>query len=1012
MKSSNSVVRLAVRAAITCSVTSGFVFAGSAMAAAQSQAASANAATTPAQTKLKAVQVTGTRILRTNVETAQPITTITQAQIRASGLVSVGQVLQQITQAGGTALNGTYTFLSPVAGSQKGQSTLNLRFLGSNRLLVLVNGHRWISQLNGTVDMSTIPASMIDHIEILQDGASAIYGSDAIAGVVNIITVKNFNGAEADAYMGEYDGHGFGGGWDGRNQRYDFTMGHSGAKNGLVLSVMYHNQNPIMAQDRTRSMEPIWGFGPLSGSTITPSGTFRLQGPALAGKTIGQATCGPFDLAKHQFGACRMTLIKPGQTSQPVPLNNFRNATAQDRFNYQPGNTYLNSQEQTGIYMAGHQDLASNLTFTTTIIYNNRWSHNDQGLQNFTIGPANPGSGRLGVGVGAINPYNPFGMDLVANPSQYCPDNNNAPGCSNEFVAGIQRRLVGAGVRPQQQNVDTYLFRAGLNGFFDLGSGEWDWDVGYGYGKNNGQQISFNVLNSDRIATALDAPGYSSCASTAGCVPLNIFGGSPSITPAMYKYLLRNSKTSNQSVMRDYTADITGTLAQLPAGPLSLAAGGEYLQNSGVERPDSLSEEQSVLTVPMHGLQKTDAEYVEINIPLLSDLPLAKSVSLDLANRWSQFEWSDQNPNNADFGVVHNEHATTGRWALRWQTSDDLLLRASWSQGFRAPSIYDLYQPVGGNNPNFRDPCAGPPYGGYSGSGPLPPGCGGDEHFQPISQMNQRTGGNANLRSETSISKTIGFLYSPSWIPGFDFGVDYYDIQLQHEITTISPQTIMNGCYLLEIADDCSRITVQGNAITLIDSENLNIGGINTSGADVTAHYRLPATPVGDFALSLSWSFLRSYVQTIPDSGSPTGFSSTELAGVTFTGFSGMPKQQASLSADWNFGSWSAVWNVHYIHSMYEPCLSPSFKLGLCSDPTGYFLQTNQTGRNYIGATVYNDASVTYHVDSWDSDFTFGIRNLFAKPPPSVMTAFKTTTLNSYYRIPGRFFYVRYGVKF
>ena len=213
--------------------------------------------------------------------------------------VSIGDVLSNLTQAGGYSQNTTFNNDNTAA---TGQTDLNLRFLGANRLLVLVNGHRWIPQPDGSVDLNEMPTSMVDHIEILQDGASAIYGSDAISGVVNIITIKNFNGAEANAYMGMYDGHGDGGGWDGRTQEYDVTTGISQGKAGVVLSASYVNQQPVWAGQRTISKEPVWGEGKFTGSSATPAGRFQFIGPQFAGQTLGQATCNPWDPAKTAAG--------------------------------------------------------------------------------------------------------------------------------------------------------------------------------------------------------------------------------------------------------------------------------------------------------------------------------------------------------------------------------------------------------------------------------------------------------------------------------------------------------------------------------------------------------------------------------------------------------------------------------------------------------------------------------------------------------------------------------------
>src|SRR5579859_2389728 len=243
--------------------------AASAVAAPQVFAADQAAATTTSSdtstAQLGKIEVTGTRIKRTTVETAQPITVVTAAQIKASGFANIGDVLQNITSAG-SALN------SQVNNGNNGQENVDLRNLGANRALVLVNGRRWVPQINNTVDFYTIPASVIDHVEILQDGASAIYGSDAIAGVVNVITVKNFSGAQADAYIGEYHGNGH---TDGKKQEYDFTIGSSSDKSGVVMNVSYTNEQGLYAGDRDISKEAIYGVG--GGSSSIPGGRFIIN---------------------------------------------------------------------------------------------------------------------------------------------------------------------------------------------------------------------------------------------------------------------------------------------------------------------------------------------------------------------------------------------------------------------------------------------------------------------------------------------------------------------------------------------------------------------------------------------------------------------------------------------------------------------------------------------------------------------------------------------------------------
>jgi outer membrane receptor protein involved in Fe transport len=469
------------------------------------------------------------------------------------------------------------------------------------------------------------------------------------------------------------------------------------------------------------------------------------------------------------------------------------------------------------------------------------------------------------------------------------------------------------------------------------------------------------------------------------------------------------------------------------------------------------------VTQPTDGRQKTKAEYVEFDIPLVADAPGFKMLDLDIANRWSQFEWKggilgSVGPKGSF--VSHFANATTGRAALKWQPTDQLLVRASWSQGFRIPSLSELFFGNSDSFPALVDPCAqatpapfcqkNTPGGGIGGTG---------KHSQPNKQIRTTVGGNANLIPEKTISKSIGFVYNPDFIPGFDFSLDYYRIDLQNQITTIGGGTTMNQCYFGDNQDACAKITAAGGIITDIKDLNVNIGGTRTSGIDLATHYKFPSTSAGDFKLGLDWTFLKNFQQTragvctnaqalykpqtgcsdttglvapgavgfpgkSPDAGKSI-FTTTELAGTT-TPFGGFPKQRANLSLAWNYGNVSASWNMEYLHSMYETCTVTTVKAGLCSNPgPAYvpYLSANPkhgkkwpadfpVAKNYLGNTIYHDVTGTYHVDDWNTDFTLGIRNIFDKAPPTSETAFANSFLPAFYRVPGREFYGRISVKF
>lgn len=987
-------------------------------------------------TQLGTIEVTGTRIRSTDVETAQPITLVTAQQIRQTGLTTVGEVLQNITQSGASLTR------TGQAQGTSGASTLDLRYFGSSRVLILINGRRWTPQLSGSVDLSTIPSSMIDHVEILQDGASAIYGSDAITGVVNIITIQNFNGAEAHAYMGMYDNN-YGGvtGWDGRQQQYDFTIGSSGERMGAVVSVSYNIDDGVPGRDRAQTREPVWGQGtgqPGKFFTESDHGFYLIQSPQLANLNLGQATC----------SATKACGLMTANVPAPNPsLDNFANSSG-ELFNKQAFRMFDQPTEGASGFYHAHYNIADNLTFTSMGAYNRRSSVNI-----LYPDPWDYGSGGFwhadgkGVGIGANNPYNPFGVDLVGNLSQYCPDGHTLGGvqvgsCTPNYLLSFYELDAGAdpviGNRVYGSEVGTMAFRADLNGFFEALGSEWDWDAGYSYGNTLDTMTLSGFADGRRIATQFDSPGFAPCNGPAqstpgtsgdwteingkyyqilqpGCVPFNPFGGYNSdtgvgtITPGMAAYSAAVAHDVSAMTMRDYSANITGAVANMPAGPLSVALGAESLEEDGYSQPDPLHVQGNLndnQALPTSGRKWTRGEYVEFSIPIV------KSLSMDLANRWSQFTWAGGNPGSPDFGVKHGANSTTARAQMRWQPSESLLLRGSWAQGFRAPSISNLYAGAGLGFPILPDPCApSTANGGWNQTTPLPPGCHGLVHTQPEKQLPILGGGNPNLVPEKAISRSAGFVYSPDWLAGLTVGADYYKIDLTNSIGTVGSSYILDQCYLHDNPQYCSHVTVSGGIITQINNGAVNVGESYSNGIDVNASYVFPATSIGNFRASTTWTFVRSFMTVVPSAVSPSGFQSIEQAGYTTNQ---IPKAKGKLGVNWSMGNWSAVWNVQYIGQLFERCTATMIQLNQCSEPGSVDQNTGTMGKNHLGTTIYHDAEVTYHVGSIESDFSFGIRNLFNKQfPASLGSGFNNSFAPSVgYRVPGRFVYGRIGVKF
>jgi outer membrane receptor protein involved in Fe transport len=962
---------------------------GAAMAA--SSAATAAVSNTNSPAKLGKVTVTGTRIKRTSIETAQPITRISRQQIQKSGYTNLGQLLGRLSFAGGYA-NTTDQFSS-------GITQINLRGLGANRNLVLVNGKRWFQGLGGATNLNTIPTSLIDHIEILQDGASAVYGSDAIAGVINVITVKNFKGAEAHAYYGINNGDGH---WDGQVKQYDFTVGSGNDRGNVVFNATYRERNPILRGDRKLTQTPIAGEpGYVGGFAGTPRGRFRLFGPAVSDQIFGQATCGTYDPSNPTKTLCDLTLQN---APAPPSTQNFRNWESTDFYNRQPAIHLKEPHKDVTAYVQGHYDLFDNVTFTANAAYVRDEAELVQLQSPIKLGAKSPkkGNGQR-VGVAASNPYNPFGKPLVASTTNPCLAAGTCIGAGTLF-----REPTEALAKDNDNNRDYFHIFVGFNGFVNLFNREIDWDVGFAQNRVQYTNLLGNTFNLAHEKKALGP--VSQC--TSPCVPLNLFGGSVpgdggSMTQAQVNYIKYEGHDITQSNLRDWTANVSTDVYDLPAGPVGIAIGYERVDNYGYNHPDAVEVQgnDSNSNYPhslTNGRVVRNAEYAELNIPLLSDLPGAKSLSVDVANRWTQFKRSGSVGNQYQATFVHN---SSGRLNIRYQPISDLLLRASWSQGFRSPNITDLFGGISGSYFQYTDPCAPAPNGGYTG-GSLPPNCpNGTIDAQPNTHVNATGGSNANLGPEKSISRTFGFVYSPSQVPGLDVNADYFKIELTNAIGTVGFQNIVSGCFNSD--SFCNLLMVTGNEVTGILNVSTNIGGLLTEGIDVGLHYKFPSTPVGNFDAHISGTFLKTFDKTNVNRSTRTSFATSHLAGV-----SEHPKRRFNGYLDWDYGNWSAQYHIEYFGAVVDQC-TVSVK-GYCSYPnrTSDFQGTPgvfSLGRQHLGATVYNDVHVTYTMPSINTTFALGVNNLFDKKPPITGAGGFDGDI---YRLPSRLIYGSIRVRF
>ncbi|WP_254425040.1 TonB-dependent receptor [Rhodanobacter sp. B04] len=925
--------------------------------------------------KLETITVTGSRIRSVDVETAQPVFTMTQADIQKTGLVNVGDILQNLTSA------GTPTFSKAavlVSNSEEGGQYINLRNLGENRTLVLVNGKRWASSLAGYTDLSTVPSALIERIDILKDGASAVYGSDAIAGVVNIILKDHYEGAEASGYYGENEKG------DGAQQAYSLTMGTSSDKSSMMFGANYTKSDVIWSKSRAITG---YTYGPnhaedgLSGTG--PWGRFRYVSPTggPTGNTYTRNHTGTWDgVGVAQGPSNQLSSYHPGVTE-----DDYFNPTQQ--MMYQPPN------ELKSIFTAGRYDISEYVTFKTNAMYAER--DNSRQVAGYPLNSLS-------------QPTHPV---YVSGQSYYNPQ----PGQDLFFY----RRIIEL-PRVSDSNVKSYHFDGMFEGAFNVGEHAWNWDVGFDYNKYNVVETNTGNINLLNLTKALgpsflNSDGVVQCGTAANpislgqCVPFDILGGPSNSTAAALKYIGTLGQGTQQSLTKDYTANITGGLVDLWAGELGFAAGYEHRQISGYDRPDQLSSSGWSTDLAGGGTNakyKTDEFYVELNVPLLKDLPGAKELSLDLASRYSDY---------SNFGSTVNN-----KYSLVWKPIDDLLVRGTIAKGFRAPTLDDTF---GGGSQTFdqyTDPCD-TRFGAAATNPAVAASCaaaGVPANFRqlastglPITAPNTQSTspfnagvGNSSLRPEYSTTRTAGLVYSPQWVAGLDVSVDWYNIIVRNEITGLSANYILGQCYVQDVASFCndfSRDPVTNQVINL-NRGNANLGMLQTSGYDFGAHYRLPEFGFGKFSVNLDSNYLKAY------NTQSTG--GAEVLG--YAGQFGLPRWRINLGFDWAMGNWGATWGMRYYGAYRDVCWDTDVE---CNQPNYEGKSWGDVGANRKGAMVFNDLQVRYSLP-WNGKLSVGVKNIFDKAPRTVYSAYLDGANSASSVDPlmdlDRYIYVQYTQKF
>ncbi len=1020
---------------------------GAASAAAIGMSAPASAQ----EASLETVVVTGSRIPQQGLYSSSPVTSVGQQEMKLEGTTNVSNLLDSLpgvfTSQNSTSNNGS-----------SGTATLNLRGLGIERTLVLVDGTRLMpgDPTLPAADVNTIPAALVDHVEVLTGGASAVYGSDAISGVVNFIMRKDFEGIEVDGQwsgdqhdnnngyaQGLFKNAGFtdpltgapqsapsGGILDGESQDATLVLGANtdNGKGNVTAYVGYQHSEPVLEAARDYSACTLDGTttslrcGGSANYSLFISIDNAVKGgvgsPTYFGKGAGHKGTGTF-----------------------VPFT----GASSDYFNY-GGLNYLqrNDDRYNGGFFAHYQANKELNVYSDVMFTDDRSTSQLAPTALFTTGGLFTGSGANGspyYQTNCTNPYmtaqenaivcgqNPGDALIAAGPTEAAIGHPYWNGAGN-IVAGqatllLGRRNIEGGNRTYTFDHQAYRLKVGANG--DLGNG-WTYDVYAQYGRTVFSESEGGQMSKTNVSNALNVdPITGACVSGApGCVGLDIFDGFGAITPAMEGYVgvpsLIEGYTQEQILSGSITGDLGAWGIQSPwaKSPVAVSFGSEYRAEALDISPDeeNLSgdlEGAGGPTLPEHGTYNVVEGFTEVKVPLVQNVPFFEDLSLNGGYRYSSYNTAGQ--------------TSTYKYGAEWQPIDDFRIRASFNRAVRAPNIIELFTPSGLGLFNGQDPCSkgGAPTAtviahceSAPGSANVPAGSVNTGLLTcPASQCNDFTGGNQALKPEVSETHSLGVVFTPTFFDGFTATVDYFDIQVSDPIGVIPPTYTLNQCYGAN-ATAASQAAFCGfvvrdpttHLIDFVSATNINTGHLGTKGLDFEANY---VADLANWSMpnsgSLSFNFIGTLLNTLTTQ-SVTGGASYDCAGLygltCSGGTSNAPnprwrhKLRVTWASPWDFDlsvAWRYFGEVGLDSDSKQPALS------------GAYDAINARLPAYNWFDLAADWNVRQGVD-----LRAGVNNVFDKDPPLTsiqpLPAGNANTFPGSYDSLGRYIFIGATIKY
>ncbi len=920
------------------------------------------------------IVVTGSRIVRRDYASNSPIVTVGRDDIEKLGSVTVDTLLNQMPQF---VPSVSSTSNNP---SNGGQANIDLRGLGTARTMILLNGHRVVpSNSDGTVDINIIPAALIQNIEVITGGASATYGSDAMAGVVNFKLNTNFTGLQMDAQYGVTEEG------DGREKALSITTGgkYAEGRGHAVLSLGYSERGEVYNAARD--------FSKISGaSSTTPYGRYDATGTNLPSQSAIDTV-----FAKYGYAAGTVKASANLGFNNDGTLfyngTNYKGSTAIDYSTIPVNGTYntgaLNLLQlplkRYTAYAATDYDINEHAQFYSSFNFTHYDSH--------TVLAPSPAASSTGFSVPVTNPF--ISDDLATLLASRADP-------TASFL--LRKRFTDVGPRISDTTFNVFQIAGGLRG--DIGFKDWTYDVYASYGRSEQNETQSGNVSHSAVQTLLNASDGGASLCDGGYDPF----GLQTLSSSCRSYISRQTKNRTVAEQQVVEANAQGALFDLPAGELRAAIGASYKRDTYLFEPDSLLSTGDV--VGFNAQDSIDAStnvkelYGELLVPVLKDLPFIKALNLDAGYRLSDYN---------TVGKV-NAYKLDGNW----EVVDGFRLRGGYQRAVRAPSIGELYSPQNQNYPSIsEDPCAyNSSYRAGSNAATVRTLCLAqgvpaaiiDSYTYTNTQVNALTGGNPDLKEETADTYNAGFVWTPRFdnplLQRLSLSVDYYSIDIKNAIGTIDATTALDKCYSASGNPTgsttnyyCSlfkRNSATGEIDTLTLT-NLNLAEYKTSGVDfqVDWGFGLGAVGLNDNYGSIKVNVVGSYLDS---------FKVQSLPGEEFVELKGTIGNTQLSSTAVSHPEWKYTTSVSYLIGPVE--------LGARWRYIGNMVDASDASEK-ISAVNYYDLNATWKITDTYS-IRGGVTNLTNKQPPYFSSYVQANTDPSTYDVLGRRFFMAIKAKF